>query len=177
MPSAESESSHGGGRPVKDLHARIPAGAFLVYYFLARDRVRCDREGQFLNGSNEAGILFLSLEEAEVFARSVADINPRIGSGIYNSSWQVVAEFVHKDFIRQQAKANSPGHLFLWAGLLLIAGSLFLWLEVRSQWTLMFGFLIGARLLLAGILKLASGIHKWKRGPKNPSPLRRQHRD
>jgi hypothetical protein len=167
VPSAKFESSPGGGHPVTDIHARIPAGAFLVYYFLARDRVRCDRAGQFLNGSNEAGTLFSSLEEAEAFARSVAALSPRIGSGIYNSSWQVVAEFVHDGFVQQQAKANSPGRLFLWASVLLAAGSLFLWLEVRSQWTLMFGFLIGARLLLAGILKLVRGVDRVRRSTKD----------
>ena len=119
-----------------------------------------------MNGSNEAGVLFPSLEEAKVFARSVADMNPRIGSGVYNSSWKVVDEFVHDGFVQQQAKANSPGRLFLWAGVLLTAGSLFLWIEARSQWTLMFGFLIGARLLLAGILKLARGAYQVKRGIK-----------
>jgi hypothetical protein len=50
---------------------------------------------------------------------------------------------------------------------LLAAGSLFLLLEVRSQWTLMFGFLIGARLLLAGILKLARGVYRVRRGTKD----------
>jgi hypothetical protein len=167
VPSANFESRSVGGRPVTNLQAKIPAGSFLVYYFLARDRVRCDRAGQYLNGSNEAGTLFPSLGEAEAFARSVAAMSSRIGSGVYNSSWQVVAEFVHDDFVQQQARANSPRRLFLWAGLLLTAGSVFLWLEVRSQWTLMFGFLIGARLLLAGILKLATGITRLRRGPKN----------
>jgi hypothetical protein len=166
MLSAESGSIHVGGRLVTNIHTRIPPGAFLVYYFLARDRIRCDRAGQFLNGSNEAGTLFSSWAEAEAFARSVADIDPRIGSGIYNSSWEVVAEFVHNAFVQQQAKANSPGRLFLWASLLLTAGSLFLWLEVRSGWTLMFGFLIGARLLLAGVLKLAKGVYGIKRSTK-----------
>jgi hypothetical protein len=111
--------------------------------------------------------LFSSLAEAEAFARSVAALSPRIGSGIYNNSWQVVAEFVHDGFVQQQAKANSPGRLFLWASVLLAAGSLFLWLEVRSQWTLMFGFLIGARLLLAGILKLARGVYRVRRSTKD----------
>ena len=166
MLSVESESSRFGGRLIKNIHARIPAGAFLVYYFLTRDRIRCDREGRFLDGSNEAGILFLSLEEAEAFARSAADINPRIGSGVYNSSWKVVAEYVHDSFIQQQAKANSPGRLLLWAGVLLITGSFFLWIEARSRWTLMFGFLIGARLLLAGMLKLARGTYYMRCGIK-----------
>ncbi len=119
-----------------------------------------------MNGSNEAGVLFPSIEEAEVFARSVADMSPRIGSGIYNSSWEVVTEFVHESLIQQRAKANNPGRLFLWAGALLIAGSLFLWIEARSRWTLMFGFLIGSRLLLSGVLKLANGFRQLKRGAK-----------
>ena len=166
MPSFESDNSHFGGRPVKDIHAKIPAETFLVYYFLTRDRIRCDREGQFLNGSNEAGALFSSLEEAEAFAKSVAGRSPRIGSGVHNSSWKVVAEFVHDGFIQQQAKANSPSRLFLWASVLLAAGSLFLWIEIRSGWTLMFGFLIGARLLLAGVLRLARGVYGMKRSAK-----------
>jgi hypothetical protein len=169
VPSAESGSSHVGGRPVTNIHTRIPAGAFLVYYFLTQDRIRCDRAGQFLNGANEVGTLFGSWAEAETFARSVADLDPRIGSGIYNSAWQVVAEFVHERFVQQQAEAHRPSRLFLWAGLLLTAGSLFLWLEVRSGWTLMFGFLIGARLLLAGLLKLAKGVYGIKRGTKPSS--------
>jgi hypothetical protein len=164
VPSPESESSHLAGRPVTDINTRIPAQAFLVYYFLTRDHIQCDPEGKFLNGSNEAGTLFPSLTEAEAFARSVADRSPRIGAGIYNSSWKVVAQFVNAGFVQQQAKAHSPGRLFLWAGALLVAGSIFLWIEVRSQWTLMFGFLIGSRLLLAGVLKLARGVHGIKRG-------------
>lgn len=167
MPSSESESSHFGGRSVKDINARIPAETFLVYYFLMRDRIRCAREGEFLNRSNEAGTLFSSLAEAEAFAQSVAGRNPRIGSGVYNSSWKVVAEFVHDDFVQQQAKAHSPSRLFLWASVLLAAGSLFLWIEIRSGWTLMFGFLIGARLLLAGILRLARGVYRVKHGAKD----------
>jgi hypothetical protein len=151
---------------VTNIHTRIPAGTFLVCYFLTRDRIRCDRTGQFLNGANEAGTLFGSWAEAEAFARFVADLDPRIGSGIYNSAWQVVAEFVHPRFVQQQAEAHRPSRVLLWASFLLMAGSLFLWLEVRSGWTLMFGFLIGARLLLAGLLKLAKGVSGIRRGPK-----------
>jgi hypothetical protein len=125
VPRPESESSHLGGRPVTDINTKIPAEAFLVYYFLTQDHIRCDREGKFLNGSNEAGTLFSSLGEAEAFARSVVDRSARIGAGIYNSSWKVVAQFVNDRFVQQQAKAHSPGRLSLWADALLRAGSIF----------------------------------------------------
>ncbi|MBV9226641.1 MAG: hypothetical protein JOY85_21610 [Acidobacteriaceae bacterium] len=77
-----------------------------------------------------------------------------------------MAEFVHDGFIQQQARANSRSRLLLWASLLLAAGSLFLWIEIRSGWALMFGFLIGARLLLAGVLRLARGVYGVKRSAK-----------
>ena len=87
-------SDHVGGVPVTNIDVRIPEGNFLVFYFLTRDHIRCDRDGKFLDGSNEAGILFESFGEAEALARSVSEISPRIGSGIYNSSWKILAEFL-----------------------------------------------------------------------------------
>jgi hypothetical protein len=164
----ESERSSFHRLPITALNLKIPQEAFLVYYFLTRDDIRCDREGKFLNGSNEAGMLFRSLREAEAFARSVAELSPRIGSGIYNSSWNVVGRFVHDRFTQQQAKANAPTRLFLWAAALLAVGTLLMWLEVRSGWRLIVGFLIGARLLLRGVVKLATGMYRLRRNVQPP---------
>jgi hypothetical protein len=141
------------GRAVKNMNAAIPNGSFFVYFFLVRDHIRCDRDGKCLDGSNQAGMLFEHLPEAESYARSVADVDPRIGAGVYDSSWKVVAQFFHQDFLESQKKANSPSRLFVWATGLLALGGLFLWLEMRSGWTLIFGFLIGARFLLAGLFR------------------------
>jgi hypothetical protein len=138
----------------------LPPGSYFVYYFLARDNVRCDRDGNYLNRSNEAGagVIFEDLEEAKAYARAVAGINLKIGAGVYNSSWQVVAEFLHPDFVEQQRRATSPSRSLTWAAVLLVFGSLFLWWEVHSHWTLVIGFLIGTRLLLAGILRAARAL-------------------
>jgi hypothetical protein len=159
----ESASPALQGRRVTSMDVPIPGGEFLVYYFLTRDHIRCDRDGKFLDGHNDAGYLFSRFPDAEVFAKTEADVSPRIGTGIYDSSYKILAQFVNEDFVRRQARANAPHRLFLWAAALILAGSGFMWLEVRSGWTVMFGFLIGARLLLSGLLKFAKGIHRWNK--------------
>ncbi len=151
-----------GGRPVTESNGRIPADEFLVFYFLNRDQVRCDSKGNFLTGQNEAGVLFHSLEEAKTFARAQADLSPRIGAGVYTSSWQIVAEFGSDEYVKQQARANSPARLLLIASALLICGSALIWLEIHSGWSAIVGFLIGSRLLLSGILKLGTGLYRLK---------------
>jgi hypothetical protein len=164
MPAPSPDvNEHLGGRAITKMETRIPAGEFLVYYFLTRDHVRCDRDGQFLNGSNEAGTLFESLDQAKALAISVAGATPRIGAGVYSCSYKVVAEFLPEAFIRQQAAANSPTRLFLWAGALLVGGSAFMWIEVRSGWTAMFGFLIGSRLLVGSAFRFAKGMYRLRR--------------
>src|SRR5664279_718113 len=168
LMTTKSESGNFGGVPIKAVNPMIPQGSFVVYYFLTRDEIRCDPEGKFLNGSNEAGMLFQSLPEAEAFARSAAKLSQRIGSGVYDSSWKVVARFVHERVARRQAKANAPARLFLWAAALLSMGTLLLWFEVRSGWTLIVGFLIGARFLLGGIVTLATGVYRLRRGRTVP---------
>jgi hypothetical protein len=164
VPSLEAASAPFQGRRVTSIDARIPPEEFLVYHFLTRDHIRCDRNGKFLDGHNDAGFLFHCFEDAEAFAKAEADVSPRIGTGIYNSAWKIVAEFVNEEFTRKQVKANTPQRLFLWATALTIVGSGFLWLEIRSGWTVMFGFIIGSRLLLSGFLKLAKGIYRLKQG-------------
>jgi hypothetical protein len=150
------------GRPVTQSKSPIPKGHFLVYFFRTGDHVRCSRDGQFLNGSNNAGVIFEQREEAQEYARQFADINPEIGAGVYDSSWKPIAEFVHEDFTRAQERAQAPQRLFLWGGLLLLAGAVLLWLEMRSEWTLIVGFLVGSRLLLAGGLRLIKGVYRLR---------------
>jgi hypothetical protein len=161
--AVEPEPHARRGRPVTKAEFQIPPGDFLVYHFRTRDHSRCDRSGKFLDGTNQSGSLFESLPEAETFAIAEAKFSPAVGAGIFDHSWQVVAEFLPDDFIQKRDKANTPGRLFLLAGAMLIAGSAFLWMEIRSGWTVMFGFLIGSRLLFPGFFKLGTGIQRLKR--------------
>jgi hypothetical protein len=148
---------------VTDSNARIPPDRFLVYYFRTQDHVRCDRTGKFLDGTNEAGALFESMELAKTFAQSVANVTPQVGAGVFNAAYQPVAEFLHPAFLKKQKAAEAPSRLLLWAGALLVAGSAFLWYEIHSGWTAMFGFLIGSRLIFGGVMKAARGIYRWRR--------------
>jgi len=158
----ESAIGDTNGRRIQALHCTIAKGSFLVYYFLAKDEVRCNPEGKYLDGSNEAGRLHSTFEMAEYHAHSIAQNNLGIASGIYDSSWKIIATFLPESVIQQRAKANSPKRLLSWATVLLCAGSLLLWLEVRSGWTLLIGFLVGARLLVSGFIKLTSGLYRLK---------------
>jgi len=166
VPVPARDTCEGGGRPVTNIDTKIPADHFLVYYFRTLDHARSNRAGEFLDGNNEAGTLFQSFEFAKTFAQSVANARPQVGAGIYNSSYQPLTEFVHPRFLQKQEAANAPSRLLLWAGVLLVAGSLFLWFEIHSGWTVMFGFLIGSRLILGGVIKLARGLYRWRQGNK-----------
>ena len=156
-------------REITRADGRIPEGEFLVTYFLAKEQIRCDPEGRFLNGSNQAGVLFSSLEDADRFAREVASRGPRVGAAVSDSRWRPLAEYIHPEFRKQQDRAEAPGRMLLWATILVAAGSLFLYYEMRSGWTLIIGFLIGSRLLLSGIIKFARALHRvWQRSVPRP---------
>ena len=108
-------------------------------------------------------MLFLDRTDAEMYAKSIAQTNSRIGAGVYNNHYQTVSQFVSDTYVQQQARANSPSRLFLWTLLLLSAGSILIWIEIRSGWTLIFGFLIGSRLLLGAVFKGGKAIAALKK--------------
>jgi hypothetical protein len=146
-------------RITKNSKAAIPSGEFLVYYFKGgQDSVRCDPLGNELDGHNEAGRFFQSLADAQAYASDKAKEQGDVGAGIYDHRWKIVAQFTAEETLRAEAKRRQPGRLLLWSTALLVAGALFLWWEVRSGWTAMFGFLIGSRLLLSGTLKFAQAF-------------------
>jgi hypothetical protein len=146
------------GRVVRNLGVKIPPGEFLVYYLTSPESVRCDPEGRSLDGTNEAGRLFRSLENARVYASTKAASSGLIGTGVYDHSWRIVTQFESPESLRREARKRQPGRLLLWSTTLLFAGAILFWWEIRSGWTLMVGFLIGSRLLFSGSLKLAQAI-------------------
>lgn len=77
-------------------------------------------------GPTKRALSFHLLRKLKLLLNLWQGSTPSIGSGVYNRFWKVVAGFVHNDFVQQQAKAHSPNRLFLWASVLLAAGSLFL---------------------------------------------------
>lgn len=137
-------------------------GQFLVFYFTARDHIRCDRDGNIGGPAAQTTTAFDSLDAARAFALSEAEHSARIGVGIFNSAGQVIEEHWGESCCRKLARSQSPGRLAFWAGIMLLAGTLFLWWEARSGWTLMFGFLIGARLVFTGVMKSGAALHRWR---------------
>lgn len=149
-------------RKVTNIAASIPPGHFLVYAFTTRDHIRCDRYGKFLNGTNEAGSLFESLDDAKDYASGEAEKSPNVGFGIYDSSYAIVGEYLSSAYKAKRQRAQTPGRLAFWASVMLMAGSALLWVEVRSGWTLMFGFLAGSRLIFSGCWKLGAALYQLK---------------
>jgi hypothetical protein len=151
------------GHAVTEININIPSWKYLVYSFRMPDYIRCDRHGESLNGSNVAGYLFDSLEAAKVFAKRESNKTTKVGFGVYNSSWQILETYLSDEYKKRDSKANSPSRLFLWAAALLGIGTLLVWLDVRSSWSLVFGFLIGSRFLFAGFLKFGTAIYQVMR--------------
>src|SRR4051812_606619 len=85
--------SHSEPRVVRTVSATIPAGEFLVYYFRWPENVRCDPAGTALNGQNEAGRLFASLDEARAYASEKAKDPGKVGTGVYDHKWKILAQF------------------------------------------------------------------------------------
>jgi len=146
------------GRVVKNVGAKIPHGEFLVYYFTSPDNVRCDPDGNALNGTNEAGRLFESLDHARAHAAEKANSAGLVGAGVYDDRWRILVQFASQEFIRRETKRRQPVRLLLWSTALLFVGAILFWWEIRSGWTAIVGFLIGSRLLLSGTLKMGEAI-------------------
>jgi hypothetical protein len=146
------------GRAVKNVGVKIPSGEFLVYHFTSPDSVRCDPGGKALDGTNEAGRLFHSLENARAYASEKANSPGLVGAGVYDDRWRIVAQFDSQESLRRETKRRQPGRLLLWSTALLFVGAILLWWEIRSGWTAIVGFLIGSRLLLSGTLKMGEAI-------------------
>jgi hypothetical protein len=153
----ETPSQREPGR-VRTIDGRIPAREFLVYYFSSPDNVRCDSSGNPLNGQNEAGCLFPSFDDARAYASEKARGTRNVGAGVYDQRWKILAQFANEEGLRKEEKRRQPGRLLLWSTVFLSGGALLLWWEIRSGWTAIVGFLIGSRLLLSGILKLAEAV-------------------
>jgi hypothetical protein len=81
-----------------------------------------------------------------------------VGAGVYDQRWKIPAQFANEEGLRKEEKRRQPGRLLLWSTVFLSGGALLLWWEIRSGWTAIVGFLIGSRLLLSGILKLAEAV-------------------
>src|SRR3954453_11586245 len=162
------------GRTVTSVGTKIPGGEFLVYYYAAPDSIRCDPDGNALSGGNEAGRLFHSLEDARAYAANKAKSSPKVGAGVYDDRWKILAQFPSEDSLRREGKDRQPGRLLLWSTALLFAGAMFLWWEIRSGWTAIVGFLIGSRLLLSGSLKFVEAIRVGNQRRKERADNRRR---
>lgn len=162
-------------RVVTNPRVEIPAGQFLVYYIKGSENVRCDPNGNELDGRNEAGRLFDTLEDARSYASKHAHLAGRVGAGVYDHRWRILAQFASEESLRREAKQRQPSRLLLWSAVLLLLGAVLLWWEVRSGWTAIIGFLVGSRFLFSGTVKLTQALHevlKKRRIPVQSRPGR-----
>ena len=159
LPPENEGPRERGPRLIKNSRAEIPPGEFLVYYVKGSENVRCDPEGNELDGRNEAGRLFDRLEDARSYASKHAQTSGGTGAGVYDHRWRILAQFASEEFLRRETKRRQPSRLLLWSAVLLFIGAVLLWWEIRSGWTAIIGFLVGSRFLFSGAIKLTQALH------------------
>src|SRR3982751_812503 len=118
-PIEAEPASRTEGRTVTSVGTKIPRGEFLVYYYAAPDSIRCDPDGNALSDGNEAGRLFQSLEDARAYAANKAKFAPKVGVGVYDDRWKILAQFPSADSLRREARECQSGRLLLWSTALL----------------------------------------------------------
>lgn len=148
--------SHGRELPGK--YVRIAPGEHLVYHFWPKSVVQCAPNGEALNEFNEVGYVFDDLVDAQRYCYWKVNQNPKLGCVIYDSRWKIVDQVINAEYLKRLSRQSSPKRQFLWSVLFLISGGALIWLDSRHNWVLLIGVLIGARLAVAGIVKLVLAL-------------------
>jgi hypothetical protein len=135
--------------------ARINAGEYAVYHFFAKSLVRCTPNGTMLDGSNEVGYVFDGLADARRYCQWKVNGNPKLACTIYDAERKVVDQVYSSQHLHKISRANDPTRRLAIGMLQLVAGVALIWIDARHDWMLIIGFLVGARLAVGGIVKVA----------------------
>jgi hypothetical protein len=152
---------HGRELPGKNVHIR--PGEYLVYHFTVKDVVRCAPNGDALNGFNEIGYAFEDLAAAQQYCQWKVNENPKLGCLVYDHCWKVVDQFTNAQYMAQIRRAKSPKRRLFRGIVFLVLGAVLIWLEDRHNWTLIIGFLVGARLAVGGVVHIALSLMNWRK--------------
>ena len=146
------------GRELAGAGTRFGNDEFGVYHFLVKGFVRCTPDGEMLNRRNEMGYIFDDLATAQGYCRWKVNDNPKIACTVYDSKGKVVDQIFNSEYLERVKRKNAPKRQLLLGTLLLTAGCLLIWFDSRRDWTLILGFLIGARLAVGGAVKLSLAV-------------------
>ena len=132
----------------------IQPGQIALFHFDYKSGVMCAADG----GNSVQPARFATLAEAESYARSYVEANPRRGCRLYDSTGSVTGEFASataRALINPRRDAKRDLCVGL-AGLVLIpVGFLF---DRWMGWALFLGAALATKFTMVGIVKLSEGI-------------------
>jgi hypothetical protein len=149
------------GRELRGKDVRIRSSEYLVYHFRAKDGVRCTPSGEMLNGFNEVGYVFDDLSWVRQYCQEKIEQAPKLGCVVYGQQWKVVEQFTNPQYMAQIKRTQSPQRRLVRGLVFLAIGSFLIWLEDRHGWSLIVGFLVGARFAVGGIVHITLSIMNW----------------
>jgi len=129
-------------------------GQIALFHFDYKSRVMCGADGR----SAAVPSLFADLPEAESYAQSYIEANPRRGCRMYDSTGKLVGELASEVArAAENPRRDAKRDLYIGLGGLLMIPLGFL-VDRWVGWAIFLGMALGTKLTMLGIMKLSEGI-------------------
>lgn len=144
-------------RDPRNWTGHVQSHQFGVIQFNAKTRIAVATDGRALASGSDDILIFRSLENAVAFSRTLVDKSPSLGCMIFNAREDLEQTIVNEEFDKKLRRPAGKREV-IFGILLMTGGILLILLDYHLNWFLMLGVIIGVRLLIGGVLQLASGV-------------------